>query len=109
MDKTLIIYDLNGTIIRQVTGFYQVPKGIPYIEAVIPEGKRVIGVNVETQEVILEDIPLSEIEILTDKVNTLEEGLKAVLCGDMQTLAYSLYPEDFVDFNPLGGANNAER
>lgn len=96
MEKTLIIYDLNGTVIgNPTTGFYKIPNGVPYIEVVIPEGKRVIGVNVETQEAILEDIPLSEIEILTDKVGTLEEGLKAVLRGDMQTLAYILYPEDF--------------
>lgn len=31
------------------------------------------------------------------KISTLEKGLKAVLSGDVQSLAYTLYPEDFTD------------
>lgn len=31
------------------------------------------------------------------KISILEEGLKAVLNGDVQSLAYILYPEDFID------------
>ena len=102
-NKTLIIYDLNGTIIQEVTGFYKVPNGIPYIEVIIPSGKRVVGVNVETQEAIFGDIPPTEIELLQDKISILEaenkslkEGLQAILRGDMQSLAYALYPEDFI-------------
>lgn len=95
-DKTLIIYDLNGTIIGSpITGFYQVPNGVPYIEVVIPSGKYVVSVNVETKEPILEDIPPTETEILGNKISNLIEGQQAILRGDMQTLAYCLYPEDF--------------
>lgn len=36
-----------------------------------------------------------KISILTDENEQLKQGLKAVLSGDVQTLAYILYPEDF--------------
>ena len=43
------------------------------------------------------------IEELTNKISILEaenkslkEGLQAILMGDMQSLAYALYPEDFI-------------
>lgn len=55
------------------------------------------------EEVIYE---LTETEILGNKISILEaknkrleEGLQAVLSGDMQSLAYILYPEDFADIN----------
>ena len=51
------------------------------------------------KEIIYE---LTENEILGNKISILEsenenlkEGLRAVLRGDMQSLAYILYPEDF--------------
>ena len=51
------------------------------------------------EEIIYE---LTENEILENKISILEaeneslkEGLRAVLRGDMQSLAYILYPEDF--------------
>lgn len=72
MEKTLIIYDLNGTIIQQITGFYKVPNGVPYIEVEIPKGKYSVSVNVETQEPIYEDIPPTEMELLQDKISNLE-------------------------------------
>ena len=40
-----------------------------------------------------------KISILEAKNKRLEEGLQAVLSGDMQSLAYILYPEDFADIN----------
>ena len=55
------------------------------------------------EEVIYE---LTETEILGNKISILEaknkrleEGLQAVLSGDMQSLAYILYQEDFEDIN----------
>lgn len=73
MSKTLIIYDLNGTIISSpVTGFYKVPNGVPYLEIEIPKGKQVVSVNVETQEPIFGDIPATEIEIMQGKISILE-------------------------------------
>ena len=41
----------------------------------------------------------NKISILEAKNKRLEEGLQAVLSGDMQSLAYILYPEDFADIN----------
>lgn len=73
-NKTLVIYDLDGTIITNpITGHYDIPNGIPYIEVVIPKGKQIIGVNVETKEAILENIPLTEIEELENKISILEK------------------------------------
>jgi hypothetical protein len=75
-NKTLIIYDLNGSIIQQITGFYKAPNGIPYIEIVIPRGKEVVSVNIETKEPIYTDIPKSEIELLEGKISILEQENK---------------------------------
>ena len=54
------------------------------------------------EEIIYE---LTENEILGNRISILEaeneslkEGLRAVLRGDMQSLAYILYPEDFNTF-----------
>ncbi len=88
--KTLIIYDNDGYIISNITGNYRAPSGVPYIEITIPEGKRIvsgIGVNVNTEphQAILEDIPLSETELLRDELQTtrlaLAELAEAVLGG----------------------------
>lgn len=38
-------------------------------------------------------------ESAQNKISILEEGLQAVLSGDMQSLAYILYPEDFAGVN----------
>lgn len=82
MDKTLIIYDTTGYIISSVTGFYHIPTGIPYIETEIPEGKRIatnngigVDVSVTPHQVILEDIPLTEMEELKNKSELQEQAL----------------------------------
>lgn len=85
-NKTLIIYDLNGTIIQQVTGFYKVPNGVPFIEVVIPQGKRVVSVNVETKEPILEDIPPSEIELLQNKISILTQEIEELKMFNTQLI-----------------------
>ncbi len=41
----------------------------------------------------------NEMNLLKEKISTLEKGLKAVLSGDVQSLAYILYPKDFTDVN----------
>lgn len=80
MDKSLIIYDTQGYILSNVTGSYRVPTGVPFLEIEIPEGKRIkytdgIGVNVSVtpHQVILEDIPPTEIDVLKSE----NEELKA--------------------------------
>lgn len=73
--KTLIIYDNEGYIIQTITGFYRVPVGIPYLEIEIPEGKYIAGVNVDTKEPVLEDLPKSENQILKERLEQQELAL----------------------------------
>ena len=79
----------------------------------LSQGSTGVIVNLETKELIFsyEELPQepvepTEIEIIQEKISILEaknkrleEGLQAVLSGDMQSLAYILYPEDFADIN----------
>jgi hypothetical protein len=75
--KTLLIYDLDGRIMQRITGCYIVPVGIPYIE--IDEesykDKIIKSVNVETKELVLEDIPKTQDQINQDQIKSLGEQL----------------------------------
>lgn len=69
--KTLIIYDAQGYVLSNITGSYRVPTGVPFLEVEIPEGKQIkytggigVDVSVTPHQVILEDIPPSDIEKL---------------------------------------------
>lgn len=69
--KTLIIYDSQGYVLSNVTGSYRVPTGVPFLEVEIPTGKQIkytdgigVDVSVTPHQVILEDIPPSDIEKL---------------------------------------------
>ena len=78
----------------------------------LSKGSTGVMVNLETKELIFsyEELPTppqepTEIEKIQEKISILEaeneslkEGLRAVLRGDMQSLAYILYPEDFNTF-----------
>ena len=78
----------------------------------LSKGSTGVSVNLETKELIFsydelpqEPIEPTEIEIMQEKISILEaenenlkEGLRAVLRGDMQSLAYILHPEDFNTF-----------
>ena len=78
----------------------------------LSKGSTGVMVNLETKELIFsyEELPTepiepTEIERIQEKISILEaenenlkEGLRAVLRGDMQSLAYILYPEDFNTF-----------
>ena len=44
----------------------------------------------------------NKISILEAENENLKEGLRAVLRGDMQSLAYILYPQDFNTFQKVG-------
>lgn len=46
-------------------------------------------------EADIEENNSKKISILESENSVLREGLQAVLRGDMQSLAYALYPEDF--------------
>ncbi|WP_336663581.1 hypothetical protein [Kurthia gibsonii] len=78
MVKTLVIYDMEGFVIDWVTGTYRNPVGVPSLEVEIPTNKTIkrgFGVDVSKRphEVILEDIPPSEIDVLKSE----NEELKA--------------------------------
>lgn len=82
--KTLIIYDNSGYVIQQITSSYRVPNGVPYLEVEIPEGKRIkngigVDVSVTPHQVILEDIPKSEVEILKEQVDALNIALAEMM------------------------------
>lgn len=64
--KTLIIYDLEGTVISSISGSYKVPVGIPYLEIEVPIGKMITGIDTETNLPILVDTPKSEMELLRE-------------------------------------------
>lgn len=77
----LIIYDNNGRIFLQVAGNYTKPQGgIQFLEVEIPKGKQIkitdgigVDVSVTPHEVILENIPPTEIEELRSVVADLTE------------------------------------
>lgn len=89
MTKTLIIYDDEGYIlsIRSGQPSPREPIGVPFLWADIPEGKQTksigeigVDVSITPHQVILEDIPPSEIEQLKQTVADLTE---IVLLGGM--------------------------
>ena len=74
--KALIIYDNEGYIIstRQGQPSPRVPVGIPYLEVEIPQGKQIkiidgigVDVSVTPHQLILEDIPPTEIVLLKEE------------------------------------------
>lgn len=73
--KTLIIYDNSGTIFTKIEGSYVKPIGLQHLEVEIPEGKKLIGVDVSVSphKAILKDAPKSEIEQLKQTVADLTE------------------------------------
>lgn len=70
--KTLIIYDLEGTVISSISGSYKIPVGIPYLEIETPVGKIITGVDIETNLPILVDAPKSEMELLREVIKEQE-------------------------------------
>ena len=80
--NTLIIYDNEGYILSTSQGqpSPRIPVGVPYLEVEIPEGKRIkitdgigVDVSVTPHEVILEDIPPTEMDELKQTVADLTE------------------------------------
>ena len=67
--NTLVVYDMTGYIIFQGCGDYREPIGIPFFWAEIPEGKRIVRIDVsgDTHVPIFEDLPKSEIQLLREE------------------------------------------
>lgn len=80
MEQTLIIYDEEGYILSTRSGepSPREPIGVPFLWVDIPEGKRLkitdgigVDVSVTPHQVILEDIPPTELEIHQEIINSL--------------------------------------
>lgn len=78
--QTLVIYDSTGYVITQMSGSVREPVGIPFLWIEVPEGKRIkltdgigVDVSVTPHQVILEDIPPTELEELKRVVADLTE------------------------------------
>lgn len=92
--KTLIIYDNQGYVISNITGSYRVPTGVPFLEVEIPTGKQIkyndgigVDVSVTPHQVILEDIPPSEMELLKTENQQIKQSmaeLAELILGGMQ-------------------------
>jgi len=87
--KTLIIYDNEGYIISTKQGqpSPRIPVGVPYLEVEIPSDKQIkitngigVDVNVVPHEVILEDIPKTELDEVKERLADLTE---LVMLGGM--------------------------
>ncbi len=79
--KTLFIYDNNGKIWNQMSGVYEVPNGLPYLEVEIPVGKYPVSVDVSGEEhkVVYADFPKSETALLKEQVDMLTLALAEMM------------------------------
>lgn len=69
--KTLIFYDNTGVIFYRRSGTYITPQGgINFLEVDEEsyKGKIIKGVNVTTKELILEDIPKTELQLTQEQL-----------------------------------------
>lgn len=87
--KTLIIYDNEGKIYSQMSEGYPIPKNeVQFLEIEIPGGKRFkkIDTSVIPHNIILEDIPKSQIELLQEELaqNTKEIAKKDLAIEQLQ-------------------------
>ena len=80
---TLIIYDETGYIILQMSGSVREPVGIPFLWVEIPQGKRIVSMDVsgETHTPVFEDLPKSEVQLLQEQVNDLNVAMAALMGG----------------------------
>ena len=84
--QTLIIYDNSGDIFSQISGEYNVPNGgVQFLETEVPEGKRIVGVDVSVtpHQVMLEDRPPTEIVLLKSRLEVTENALVDLILGGM--------------------------
>lgn len=86
--STQIIYDEEGYVlsIRQGEPAPREPIGVPFLWVEIPQGKQLkitdgigVDVSVTPHEVILEDVPPSEIDVLKTRQDATENALLDML------------------------------
>lgn len=83
--ETLIIYDEQGYVISTESGdksLIKEPDGIPFLWVDMPERKRIkytdgigVDVSVTPHQVILEDVPPSETEVLKQQMAMQEQAI----------------------------------
>lgn len=78
----LIIYDNNGKIWYNGSGMGE-PAGLPFLNVEIPEGHYIESVDVssEPHKPVFKAYPKSDMEILKEKVATLEAQNAALIKG----------------------------
>lgn len=83
--KTLIFYDNNGQIFTQITGEYLIPVGLQHMEIELIQGKQVTGVDVSVtpHQVILEDIPKSEMDLIKEELQAAQQAIDFLIMGGM--------------------------
>ena len=68
--KTLVIYDEQGKVVFTNTNPNVQEGEFNPLVVTVPEGKMLIGVNIETGEPIFSDVPPSEMKVLNDKLDS---------------------------------------
>lgn len=88
MNRTLVIYDETGFIFSQMSMSFREPSGIPFLLTDIPEGQRIkmtdgigVDVSVTPHQVILEDIPKTEVELLKEQLLATQQAVDFLLLG----------------------------
>lgn len=80
--QTLVIYDAAGTVFYQAAGNVQEPAGgLLFMWLEIPEGKvlKKIDTTKDEHAPVYEDIPKSQVELLSEQVAALNIALAEVL------------------------------
>lgn len=86
--KTLIIYDNDGYILSTRSGqpAPREPFGVPFLWVEIPEGKQLkiidgigVDVSVTPHQVVLEDIPPSEIDLLKEENIVMKQSMAEIV------------------------------
>lgn len=83
--ETLIIYDNNGVIYVQQSGYFQIPDGIQHMIIELPQGKiaSTVDTSVTPHQAVLVDLPKSEIELLREQLETTQQAVDFLLMGGM--------------------------
>jgi len=80
--KTLVIYDEQGKVVFANTNTDINEGEFNPLVVTVPEGKMIIGVNIETGEPIFADIPPNEVEVLrNDLDNAILELTMLLMAG----------------------------
>ena len=73
--KTLVIYDEQGKVVFANTNTDINEGEFNPLVVTVPEGKMIIGVNIETGEPIFADIPPSEIALLREENMVIKQSM----------------------------------